>query len=152
MEYLRRLTGFLTLCATCALTHATHEEETETDEHNVILVVDLSSNTLEVIKDGELIKTFYKIEHGKIISSVPRSKGTPLITCLAAKEYGHSFGPVFRLCGSPEGEKQGKRGILIHRDMTRNGYTSGCIALDNYTQMRSLYKMTPDVVWLEIKK
>jgi len=144
----------LVLCAlfVCVLSY-TSKATTEGEVDPPKLIVDLSANTMQVYKEGKIIHTFYNIQHGRRVSSVPRSRGTPVIECMARKEPKHRFGPVFRLCYGIDGDRQGRRGILIHKDMSsRSSYTSGCIALRNLTEMRKLYSLTPDLVLLEIKK
>jgi hypothetical protein len=66
------------------------------------------------------------------------SRRTPTGAFTVSKEAGHRFGPVLRLSGY-----QGhRRGILIHRDLTRGPGTNGCIALDPLA-MRRLYDAVP---------
>ena len=67
----------------------------------------------------------------------PGSGCTPLGTYVVNPEYGHRFGPVLR----PEG-RQGSRGILIHRDLSRGWGTNGCIAVPDYATAKWLVSNT----------
>ena len=67
------------------------------------------------------------------------SNKTPVGSFTVSKEPHHRYGPVLRLSGY----QGNRRGILIHRDMTRSDGTHGCVAL-TADDMRHLFAMVPD--------
>lgn len=114
----------------------------EHESHHTILV-DLGARTLSVHDGTRVVHTFRNIEYGRKISRIPRSYGTPTGTFQTRKEPYHDYGKVLRLCGPDGGDIQGKRGILIHRDLDKRSHSNGCIHLKTKSEMNKLFDLIP---------
>lgn len=125
------------------------------------LIVDCSDEKLYVYKDGKLVRTFTNVHRGRNgFGMQPGSGKTPLGSWTVKEEPWHGYGPVLRL-QTPIGEtanekwadRQGKRGILVHRDLnSRVKGSRGCIHLRNASQMRELLRLTDSDTVITIRR
>lgn len=120
----------------------------EEPESEYVIICDLSSRTCRVEKAGKQVFYFKGIEYSRVGTGTKRgSNRTPLGEFNVTKEPRHRYGPVLRLCGD-----QGKRGILIHKDNTRDGGSAGCIHVGSSKTMRKLFDTVPNGARLIIQK
>lgn len=120
----------------------------EEPESEYVIICDLSSRTCRVEKAGEQVFYYKGIEYSRVgIGTKRGSNRTPVGEFNVTKEPRHRYGPVLRLCGD-----QGKRGILIHKDNTRDGGSAGCIHVGSSKTMRKLFDTVPCGARLIIKE
>lgn len=112
------------------------------------MIADCGKRTMEVIHKGKKVATFKGLEYSrKGFGDTLDSLKTPLGQWTVTKEPEHKYGLVFRLSGY-----QGiNRGILIHRDNTRDGGSNGCLHLPS-SDMTKLFNMVPEGAKLTIQK
>jgi len=125
------------------------------------LIVDCSDEKLYVYKDGKLVRTFTNVHRGRNgFGMKPGSGKTPLGSWTVREEPWHGYGPALRL-QTPIGEtadekwadRQGRRGILVHRDLnSRVKGSRGCIHLRNASQMRELLRLTNSDTVITIRR
>ena len=97
------------------------------------LEVSVRAKEMRVIQGGRVIKKIPVSTSRYGIGSQPGSRRTPLGEFTVRPEPGHRFGPVLRLDGP-----QGRRGILVHRDLSRGTGTNGCVAVPDLETARWL--------------
>lgn len=83
--------------------------------------VDTGANRLVYQGRAMAIEWSRKKGHGSRLGS----ELTPVGRFVVDREPGHRFGPVLR----PRGYQGEVRGILVHRDLSRDWGTRGCVAL-----------------------
>jgi len=106
-----------------------------------VVYCDLSERRCWVMRDGKKVFDYKGIEYSRVgIGSKPGSNRTPVGEFAVRKEPHHNYGPALRVLGPCEnGVSQSRRGILIHRDNTRDGGSRGCIHVGSRSTMQRLF-------------